>query len=107
MPDRRPLSPFTGIDFSELEFQNWKFSAALLPIPIVDVRENIVPRLHLTQPVFVHSRVRQLVMYSEKSMEMILHSFAGIIWTRAGAKDERPITGLRQQQFTGSLLESP
>gem|GEM_PF-3872812 len=54
---------------------------------------------------FVHARERELFVQGEEAEQMIFHATARVVGTRPGAQDERPVAGLREEQFAGGLFQ--
>ena len=75
------------------------------PIPPIHLWKNIVHRLDLREPDFVDFRGGELFVQRNETEQMIFDSFAGVIGTGAGAQDEWPIAGLREEQFPRGLFE--
>src|ERR1051325_6259738 len=75
------------------------------PVAVVDVGKGVVHRLDPSEPLLVHAGGRQLLMQGDEAQQMILDALAGVIGTGAGAQDERPIAGLRQEQLARGLFE--
>ena len=47
----------------------------------------------------------ELFVQGDEAEQMIFHAAARVVGTGAGAQDERPVAGLRQQQFARGLLQ--
>ena len=60
----------------------------------------------MREPDFVNFSDGELLVQFDETEQMIFDTFAGVIGTGAGAQDERPIAGLREEQFARGLFEN-
>src|SRR5690242_18852402 len=79
----------------------------LLPIRPVHLGEEVIAGLDFVQPLFVHAGGGQLVMQRDEPEQVVFHAPAGVIGAGARPEDERPVTGLGQQQFARGLAQGP
>src|SRR5665213_2572571 len=73
--------------------------------PVVQVRENIVPRLDVGQPGLAQLGGPQIVVDLVELEDVLVDALGGVGDGGPGLHDERPVARLRQHQLAGRLVE--
>src|SRR5271169_4833260 len=71
----------------------------------VKVREDVVPPFAILQTSIVHVLLTQLFIEASETQDMILGPLRGILASRSGLHQERPISGLREQELATHLAK--
>src|SRR3954451_24252052 len=74
---------------------------------VVDLRENVVPRLDVGEPALVHLGAAQIVIELVELHDVLVDALGGVRHRRPRPHDERPVARLRQHQLARRLIERP
>src|SRR5215831_16456639 len=72
---------------------------------VVDLRENVVPRLDVRQPTLVHLCGTQIVVELVELQDVLVNALGGVGHRGPRPHDERPVARLRQHQLSRGLIE--
>src|ERR1700736_5411038 len=71
----------------------------------VEVRKEVVPPFAIFQTSIVHVLLTELFIEASETQDMILGPLGGILASRSGLHQERPITGFREQELATHLAK--
>src|ERR1035441_8402725 len=81
-------------------------TARLRVVVVVDVGEDVVAPLDGGEPGLVDAMFFDLVVEAREAEDVVFCSLHRVRHHRSRLHDERPVAGLREEQFAGSLFEA-
>src|SRR3954449_8182442 len=72
---------------------------------VIDLREEIVPRLHQAQPALVELLPLQLIVQLGEAEQVLARAPDRVVDHRAGLHDEGPVARLREEELAGGLVQ--
>src|ERR1017187_2541957 len=81
-------------------------TARLLVVVVVDVREDVVAPLDGGEPGLVDAMIFDLVVEAREAEDVVFRPLDRVGHHRSRLHDERPVAGLREEQFAGGLFEA-
>src|SRR6266404_4605371 len=101
------LFPFGPPHSQPLKFVQTREFCVSSPIPIIHLRENIIPSLDVSQPFLRQPPITQFLINPRKPQHVLFHPLARIFGAGPRPQNKGPIARLRQQQLPPRLLQRP